>query len=708
MRNLVLGFSRDSGELTWIPKNLRFRHLYMLGRTGAGKSSLMHRLIHQDAKKNYAVVVLDSGDLAPALVNTLSDEALGRVTVFSFEQKRVIPYNPLVRRRDEPGRLENEAFDLIDQIAAEAANTQPLSARMKRILSAALANVLRESDPNFATLVTHLLERQEELRAALGLNKAEFALSLEGVIDRLSLFLKDERLRRVICAPHRLDYDQILDQGQILLLSLAGLEKPFVRFLGTLLLNGLWATIMERPPERRMPVAIYIDEFQDYLGSRYAVQNFQTIFAQGRRHKASLCVAHQDFGTIDTKLLHTIHANAASVVSFSCGPDEATRLKKLFGDVGNIGFLPDHQAITRVGRTVTRIRTYPPPKHVRRIEEHQNEWSDAPPPNPLDRISQRPVAPARTDPKPETSPPSATAARKPPSPPATRGTTLSYDQRKFLQYTAEDPQQFVTKIYTALGLSGYKGDRIKRSLIEDGLITQEETREGAGGRPAKRIALTAKGQKVLEGLTLPGKGGERHKDLQQMIAEQAELAGWKATVEERIDGSADSVDIGLEKREIRVAVEVSVTTDAENELGNITKCLSGGYDHVICAVSEEATLQAVRTKVRKTLTLDERRKVRFGPPAAVRRLLQEIEDDGKGLVSERNEANSVVRNQKPLFAAKEAAEFLGVSRLTLYSWVSQRKIPFVKVGRLTKFRREDLTTWLERRRTEEDRRDFLT
>lgn len=192
-----------------------------------------------------------------------------------------------------------------------------------------------------------------------------------------------------------------------------------------------------------------------------------------------------------------------------------------------------------------------------------------------------------------------------------------------------------------------------------------------------------------------------------MIKEQAELAGWTATIEERIDGGADSVDVGLEKNEFKVAVEVSVTTDANDEVGNIKKGLLGGYDYVICAVLEEATLHTLKTKARKAFTLDERKKIRYGVPSAVRGLLQEIEGRGMAIVSERNGANSSVRNQKSLFAMTEAADFLDVSKATLYSWVSQRKIPFVKVGRLTKFRRDDLTKWLELRRTDEDRRDFL-
>ncbi len=709
MRNLVLGHDHTTGELIWIPKNLRYRHLYILGRTGSGKSSLIHRLIHQDAKKDYSIVILDSGDLAPTLMETLPDQSLERVVFFSFEQKRVIPYNPLLRRQDEPGRLENELFDLIDQIGAEASTTPALSARMKRIMSRALYAVLKEKEPTFSTLTAHLLDHQNDLREQVQLNKGEFTLSLEGIVDRLSLFLKDDRIRRVICAPHQLDFGQIIDRGQILLVSLAGLEKSLIHFLGTILLNGLWATIMERSEERRKPVAVYIDEFQDYLGSRYAVSNFQTIFAQGRRHKASLCVAHQDFGTIDSKLLHTIHANAASLVSFSCGPDESTRMKKLFGNDWDQGFLPDHQAIAREGQRVAHIHTYPPPKTVRQVLKEVRDWPDECPPNPLDRLTHAVVVSPGTlntdvgkevgrRNKPDVMPLKQTAPQEPVTQ-LKEEKDLSYEKRKFLQYVSKHPGLFVTKIYKALGLSGYKGDRVKQALIEEALIAQDETRKGAGGRLAKSIALTDNGRQALEGLVLPGKGGDLHKELQDKIKVQAEALGWKARVEERIEGTAEAVDVGLEKDHIKVAVEISVSTDHHNEIQNIQKCLAAGYDYVICAVSGEKTLQSLTTKGRRTFSFEERKRIRYGSPSQVKKFLERIKDEC--LVSEKKKANSQDRIQKQLLNTRETAQFLGYPENTIYKWRWLEKIPYMKIGGSLRFDIDDLKKWLEDKKVSE-------
>jgi len=67
----------------------------------------------------------------------------------------------------------------------------------------------------------------------------------------------------------------------------------------------------------------------------------------------------------------------------------------------------------------------------------------------------------------------------------------------------------------------------------------------------------------------------------QFKEEQAELYGGKATIEERIPRSLESVDVGLRKDEMRVALEISTISKPDQEIQNIRKCLEAGYDYVI-------------------------------------------------------------------------------------------------------------------------------
>src|SRR5439155_21234623 len=119
---------------------------------------------------------------------------------------------------------------------------------------------------------------------------------------------------------------------------------------------------------------------------------------------------------------------------------------------------------------------------------------------------------------------------------------------------------------------------------------------------------TPEGVRVLATLAseLPGKGGDAHRRLQGMIKEQAELLGWRATIEERLAKNGGQADVGLEKEDLAVAAEISITTDSDHEISNIQKCLAGGYDYVVWVCPEEARLQSVKSKGRRVFSLEER------------------------------------------------------------------------------------------------------
>jgi len=262
----------------------------------------------------------------------------------------------------------------------------------------------------------------------------------------------------------------------------------------------------------------------------------------------------------------------------------------------------------------------------------------------------------------------------------------------------------VTQIYKDLGLSGYKGDKLKTNLIKKKLVRQEETRAGQKGRLAKKLVLTDKGESTLRKLSLPGKGGDLHKYLQMMIKEQAELFGWKAAIEERISRSLESVDVGLTKDDMRVAIEISSTTQPDQEIYNIRKCLEAGYDYILSVCNNKESLQAIKKEARKNFTTRESQRIRFYIPEQIKGFLSSL--DPTRIVSEKGIVSDQIKKEKQLLNTKEASEFLGIKKNTLYEWVIQRKISYIKVGRLVKFKREDLEAWLKKR-TQEEEKDFI-
>jgi excisionase family DNA binding protein len=508
------------------------------------------------------------------------------------------------------------------------------------------------------------------------------------------------------------------------------------------------------PQEKRIPFYLYIDEFQNFASESFAV-----VLSEARKYGLSLIMAHQTLAQIPEELRNLILANTGIQVYFRLNRHDASLLaKEAFEYSGNEikrveRFRPSYWSLGEEWELYTSaLQSLPPrtcyikhkieggiiavetvelePMPVLVEEKYNQDYSDFLKNYPLGRkylvarkelgvlleqrqklikeqFETRPIL------KPVAEPPKEAIGRRELSEapaietlkrlPSRSSPELSKDELVFLSYISEYPGRFVTQIYKDLGLSGYKGDKLKENLIEKGLVVQEDTRKGLRGRLAKVLILAEKGYSILSKLS-PGKGGEAHKHLQMMLKEQAEVFGFKATIEEKIPHSLESVDVGLRKDDMRIALEISTTSKADQEIQNIRKCLDAGYDYVISVCDDEKGLEAIKKEVRKAFSFKEKERIKIYSPEEVKDFLSKVSP--ASIVSEKGIVSGQILKEKQLLDTKEAAQYLGISRNTLYEWVIQNKIPYIKVGRLVKFRKEDLEAWLKRR-TQEEKKDFV-
>ena len=98
-----------------------------------------------------------------------------------------------------------------------------------------------------------------------------------------------------------------------------------------------------------------------------------------------------------------------------------------------------------------------------------------------------------------------------------------------------------------------------------------------------------------------GKGGRQHQYLQGLIKKMAEENGYRAIIERPTPDRQGQVDVSLERDDRKIACEVSVTTDGRQELGNIQKCLTAGYDQVILCAIDKTSLQKLKKVITKEL-----------------------------------------------------------------------------------------------------------
>jgi excisionase family DNA binding protein len=728
--NMVLGENLHQGNKTdvTLSNEQRLRHMYVIGATGTGKTTLLLNMIIQDINSGVGVAVFDPhGDLIDRICGHIPEERLKDVVLLDpSDLEHPVGLNILSSHSE----IEKNVLSS-DLVAVFRRFTSSWGDQMTTVLgNAILAFIESEKGGTLLDLRRFLVEagfRKSFLETVNDHDvryfwQKEFPL-LRGnpqasILTRLSTFLRPKLIRNMVAQKEGINFQDILENKKIFLVKLSqgliGEENAYI--LGSFIVSKIHQVTMARQAlkqDERKNFYLYLDEFQNFITPSMA-----SILSSSRKYNLGLVLAHQDLRQLwnqDTEVANAAISNPFIRVCFRMGDFDAKKLEDGFSsfdatDLQNLGI---GEAICRIERNeydfnlkTLLVPEIPPEiakkKQTEIITLSRDKYG-------LKKDEVEKIIEDRLAPTPSTKQPQTTSEKVPQEKPIKRLDSpdkkeLSNEEMVFIEFISQHPNMFITHIYKSLQLSGYKGDKIKERLIDQEMIIQEETRAGKKGRLAKILTLTDKGSLTLKKSPLAGKGGFAHKHLQMMFKEQAELYGWKATIEERIPGSIESVDVGLKKDDVRVAIEVSATTRAEQEVQNIRKCLEAGYDYIICVSEDENKLASIKKESRKSFNVRERERIKYFLPSNVKNFLSDV--SSKGIVSKNSNVSEKIPKQKQLLDMNEASEFLGISKNTLYEWVVQKKVPFVKVGRLTKFKKEALDAWLEQR-THEERRDIF-
>lgn len=710
-----------------ISEKLQNRHVFIVGKSGCGKSTLIQNMVRSHLEKGDGFGVIDPhGKLIREMILPLiPKERIDDVIYLNAgDFDHPIGFNILAHSGNKSEK-EHIRVDLLDFF--EELTEIKLGVTIEHLLNFSLAVLLRRHDSTLADIERILIDkafRYNLLKEVTDNRLLQFwerefpplerRGALHTITNKLSpLLLPDSAVRpMLIQKKNAVNFLEIMNQKKIFLanLSMGDIGQRNSDLLGRLLVSKIQIAGMMREGLQSFPDwYLYIDEFQ-----HMATPTMKEILSGARKYRLHLTLATQDMGGIPDDLLRTVF-NASTLMFFNCDlpKDQQFVERVLAGKFTSeeVGRLTKGSAFVKIEANVFNLTTYPSVKFQDKgftndiIARSQERYAIEPKKEEeVLPVIEVPSLPSETVIKTQQILTETPAREKEPAI-EIKEEGFPEDEMVFLKFVSDNPAMFVTKVYKSLGLSGYKGDKLKESLIKNGFIVQNETREGKMGRLAKILSLTEEGVRKINIKHLSGKGGDAHKQLQQMIKEQAELFGWKAKIEDRIPGSLESVDVGLRKGEASVAVEISNTTKPDQEIQNIRKCLDAGYDYIVCVSSEEKSLALLKTEVKKGFMIKERERIRFYHPSRIKTFLSGI--DSTGIVSEKPAVSDNISNQKQLLDTKEAAEFLGISKHTLYEWVIQKKIHHIKVGRLTKFRRRDLEEWLNKRSQAEDRRDFL-
>jgi len=347
---IYLGRTDFHNELSpfGIKREDRFSHVYVIGKTGTGKSTLIERMALQDLEHGNGFALIDPhGDLVERVANRIPPERLLDVVYLdAADPTQPYGYNPLRRVRHD--RIALAASGLMEVFAKMW--PEAWGVRMEHILRNVLMALLEQpqatmhdvlrivSDKSYRKVIAATLQN-ETVRTFLlkEFERFTFGYRADGIApiqNKVGAFLADPLLNRIVTAPKQeLHIRRIMDEGQVLLVNLA---KGRIGEDSSALLGGLLATTIglagysraDLDPANRRDFFVYVDEFQTF--TTLALAN---MLSEMRKYRLGFTVAHQYLHQLEPDVRHAVLGNAGTIVSFRVGAEDAPYLSREFTEV---------------------------------------------------------------------------------------------------------------------------------------------------------------------------------------------------------------------------------------------------------------------------------------------------------------------------------------------------------------------------------------
>lgn len=325
----------------------RLFHVYAIGKTGTGKSTLLETLALQDIRAGRGLCVIDPhGDLVVRLKAAIPPSRSEDLLYFDVpDPAQPYGYNPLRRVRED--KIPLAASGLLE--AFKKLWTDAWGQRMEHVLRNALFALL-ESGATLPDILRLMTDNGFRYRVAGKLRNeqvkyfwlSEFPKynpryrqeSIAPIQNKVGAFLADPRLYRILTKPEiDIRFRRVMDEGKILLVNLSKgqLGEDSASLLGALLVTTLSLAAFSRadiPESERRPFFLFVDEFQSFTTLSVA-----TMISELRKFSVGLTLGNQHLHQLEQDVRHAVLGNVGTLIVFRVGPEDARFLSREFKGV---------------------------------------------------------------------------------------------------------------------------------------------------------------------------------------------------------------------------------------------------------------------------------------------------------------------------------------------------------------------------------------
>lgn len=327
---------RGENKVFGIKTDDRRRHMYMVGKTGTGKSTLMENMIIDDIKEGRGVGVVDPhGDLIEKILDFIPPERINDVVILDPSDREFpISFNPLqATNQDQRGLVVSGMISIFQKLWAFS-----WGPRLEHILRNTLFALLEYpnatlmavprmlTDNNFRKKVKKYITDLEIKRfwtqefTLFEQNERLKTEAVSPILNKVGQFLSTSTVRNVLGQPQSdIDIRAIMDEGKILLVKLSqgAIGEDNSALLGNMLITQLQLAAMSRvdiPEDQRKDFYLYIDEFQNF-----ATPTFVKILSEARKYRLCLVLTNQYIAQMLEEVRDAVFGNVGTIVSFRVG-----------------------------------------------------------------------------------------------------------------------------------------------------------------------------------------------------------------------------------------------------------------------------------------------------------------------------------------------------------------------------------------------------
>lgn len=329
----------------------RLKHVYVIGKTGMGKSTLLENLAVQDIRSGEGLVFIDPhGGTAEKLLEYVPEERIKDVLYFApFDMDNPVSFNVMEDVGPEKRHLVvNGLMAVFEKIWEDA-----WSARMAYILQNTLLALLEY--PDATLLAVNRMYTDKVFRNKVVANVTDVSVksfwteefakytdkyaqeATPAIQNKIGQFAGNPLIRNIIGQPKSsFDLRQIMDEKKIMIVNLSKgrVGEGNANLLGSMLITKIYLAAMSRADQsgaelQKLPnLYLYVDEFQSF-----ANKSFADILSEARKYKLNLTIAHQYIEQMEEEVRDAVFGNVGTMIVFRVGAYDAEVLEKEFAPI---------------------------------------------------------------------------------------------------------------------------------------------------------------------------------------------------------------------------------------------------------------------------------------------------------------------------------------------------------------------------------------